>query len=311
MADHYLTVLDLEAGELRQILTRAAQLKSLRRTKGLAALTPKPLADQSWGLLFEKASTRTRVSFEVGVNLLGGSAMFMSPDQLHLGRGEPLEDTARILSRYLDGLVVRTYGHDRLETLAKWGTIPVINALSDLCHPCQVLADLQTVGERLGKIEGFKAAWVGDGNNVAYSWIAAAIRLGFELTLACPPGYGPEEGIMARAAEAKARIRVVHDPVEAVSGAEVINTDVWISMGQEKETQARRKAFAGFQVNSGLLARAAPKAVVLHCLPAHRGEEITDEVIEGPQSAVFDQAENRLYVQMALMETLAGSRGRS
>ena len=309
MTDHYLTVLDLTAEEIRRVLARAGEFKNSRRAEGVGGTIPKPLTGRTWGLLFEKSSTRTRVSFEVGINLLGGSAMFMSPDQLQLGRGEPLKDTARILSRYLDGLAVRTYGHERLEILAEWGSIPVVNALSDLCHPCQILADLQTVQERLGRTEDFKAAWVGDGNNVAYSWIAAAIRLEFELVLACPPGYEPEAGIMARAKEAEARVRVVNDPAEAVAGAQVINTDVWTSMGQEEETRKRLKAFSGFQVNTDLLTQAAPEAIVLHCLPAHRGEEISDEVIEGPRSAVFDQAENRLYAQMALMEALSENRG--
>lgn len=300
--DHFLTIFDLSKNELKGLLDRAAELKQLRKNGGL----PKPLAGQSWALLFEKSSTRTRVSFEVGVNLLGGNAFYLSSDQIQLGRGEPLEDTARILSRYVDGLIVRTFGHDRITILAEWGTIPVINGLTDLCHPCQLLADLQTIQERLGTVEDFKAAWIGDGNNMAYSWIASATVLGFPLSLACPPGYEPDPAVLAKAAELGAEVKVFHDPAQAVAGANVINTDVFASMGQEDEAAERLKDFAGFQVNQELVDKAEPGAIVLHCLPAHRGEEITEEVLEGPRSAVFDQAENRLHAQMAVLETLAG-----
>ncbi len=299
--DHFLTIFDLSTEEMKGLLKRAAKLKQLRQEGRL----PKPLAGQNWALLFEKSSTRTRVSFEVGVNLLGGNAFYMSPDQIQLGRGEPLEDTARVLSRYVDGLVVRTFGHDRVKTLAQWGSIPVINGLTDLCHPCQLLADLLTVQERLGTVEDFKSAWIGDGNNMAYSWIASAAVLGFTLSLACPSGYDPAPTAMAKAKELGAKVEVVRDPGQAVAGADVINTDVFASMGQEAEAAQRLKDFAGFQINRELVEKANPGAVVLHCLPAHRGEEITEEVLEGPQSAVFDQAENRLHAQMAVLEALA------
>ena len=301
--DHFLTIFDLTTKEMKGLLERAAELKQLRKQGNL----PKPLAGHNWALLFEKTSTRTRVSFEVGVNLLGGNAFYLSPDQIQLGRGEPLEDTARVLSRYLDGLIVRTYGHDRVKTLAQWGTIPVINGLTDLCHPCQLLADLQTVQERLGTVEDFKAAWIGDGNNMAYSWIASAAVLGFTLSLACPAGYRPAPTALAKAKDMGAKVEVVTDPAQAVAGAQVINTDVFASMGQEGEASQRLKDFAGYQVNRELVQKADPKAIVLHCLPAHRGEEITEEVLEGPQSAVFDQAENRLHAQMAVLEALARS----
>ncbi len=300
--DHFLTIFDLTEAKMNGIINRAAELKLLRKEGAL----PKPLAGQNWALIFEKSSTRTRVSFEVGVNLLGGNAFYLSPDQIQLGRGEPLEDTARVLSRYVDGLIVRTFGHDRVATLAEWGTIPVINGLTDLCHPCQLLADLLTIQERLGTVTDFKSAWIGDGNNMAYSWIASAAVLGFTLTLACPPGYDPDPAVLAKAEEMGARVEVVRDPAQAVAGADVINTDVFTSMGQEAETAQRMEAFAGFQINQELVDRAGPKAIVLHCLPAHRGEEITEEVLEGPRSAVFDQAENRLHAQMAVLEALSG-----
>jgi ornithine carbamoyltransferase len=261
-------------------------------------------------MLFEKHSTRTRVSFEAGIFLLGGGALFLAPQQTHLDRGEPLEDTARVLGRYLNGLVVRTHGHDRIETLAQWSGLPVINALTDRNHPCQLLADLLTVQELRGSLEGLVAAWIGDGNNMAYSWVAAARQLGFSLRLACPKGYEPDGELLDSALKAGADIVLTTDPREAARGAQVINTDAWASMGQEEEKEARQKAFAGYQVNTGLLRAAAPQAIVLHCLPAYRGQEITDEVIEGPFSAVFQQAENRMYVQMAVLEALAGAGGR-
>ncbi len=299
--DHFLTIFDLTRDEMKGLIDRASELKQMR----LKGTLPKPLAGQNWALLFEKSSTRTRVSFEVGVDLLGGNAFYMSPDQIHLGRGEPLEDTARVLSRYVDGLIVRTFGHDRVTTLAEWGSIPVINGLTDLSHPCQLMADLLTIKERLGTVTDFRSAWIGDGNNMAYSWIASAAVLGFDLSIACPKGYEPDPAALRKAAEMGVSVEVVNDPAKAVAGADVINTDVFASMGQEEEAAARLKAFAGFQVNQELVAKAKQGAVVLHCLPAHRGEEISEEVLEGPQSAVFDQAENRLHAQMAVMEALA------
>jgi len=299
-----LTLLDLQADEILSLLGRAAELKALR----VEGRLPKPLASQVWALVFEKASTRTRVSFETGVALLGGSTIFMNPDYGRFGRGESLEDTGRVLSGYVDGLILRTYAHNTQETMARWTTIPVINGLSDLSHPCQVLADLLTIQERRGSLEGLKVAWVGDGNNVAYSWIAAAIRLPLHLTLACPPGYEPKREIMERAERSGASVRLVVDPGQAVAGAEAVSTDVWTSMGQEAEAEERRRAFAGYQVNRELLALAGPGAMVLHCLPAHRGEEISAEVLEGGQSVVFAQAENRLYAQMSVLEAMAGKK---
>ncbi|MBW2617418.1 MAG: ornithine carbamoyltransferase [Deltaproteobacteria bacterium] len=304
MSPDLLTLFDLNSQELQDLLVRARELKALKAQGRL----PQPLAGQVWALLFEKASTRTRVSFQVGMAALGGTSLFLTPDQTQLGRGEPLEDTARVLDAYLDGLVVRSYAHETIEIMAKWTRIPVINGLSERCHPCQILADMMTILERRGSFDGLKAAWVGDGNNVANSWIAAAARLGFELTLACPEGYDPDPLWLAQAENLKALVKVVRDPYAAVAGAEVISTDVWAGMGQEAEASERSRAFAAFQVNAELLTTAKNQAFVLHCLPAHRGEEITDEVLEGPQSAVFAQAENRLYAQMAVLEALSSRR---
>jgi ornithine carbamoyltransferase len=265
----------------------------------------KPLAGKSLAMIFMKSSTRTRVSFEVGAWQLGGHALFLSPRDIQLGRGEPIADTARVLSRYVDGIMIRTFAHAEVEELAKYASVPVINGLTDLLHPCQILADLLTVRQHLGGWDGKRIAWVGDGNNMANSWINAAYRLGFELTLACPEGYDPDAFILARAREC-APVRVVRDPAEAVSGADVVNTDVWASMGQEEEQAKRAKAFAGYTVNGTLMARAARDAIFLHCLPAHRGEEVAAAVIDGPQSRVWDEAENRLHVQKAVMTMLMG-----
>jgi ornithine carbamoyltransferase len=265
----------------------------------------KPLAGKSLAMLFMKSSTRTRVSFEVGAWQLGGHALFLSPRDIQLGRGEPIADTARVLSRYVDGIMIRTFAHRDVEELARYADVPVINGLTDLLHPCQVLADLLTVRQHLGTWEGKRVAWVGDGNNMANSWINAAYRLGFELVLACPPGYDPDREILERAQRA-APVRVVRDPAEAVAGADVVTTDVWASMGQEEEQAARRAAFAGYTVDARLMARAKSSAIFLHCLPAHRGEEVTAEVIDGPQSRVWDEAENRLHIQKAIMAVLMG-----
>jgi len=299
----FLRLTDLDRGGLLELVERAAEWKLLGR-KG-----PRPLEGQTIGLVFEKASTRTRVSFEVAAHQLGGSAIFLSPRDTQLGRGEPIKDTARVLARYLDALVVRTFGHDKLLEIAQYADVPVINALTDASHPCQVLADLLTVAERFGadalNKPGLKVAWVGDGNNMANSWLEACALLGFELSLACPPGYDPDAALLERCA---GRARVVRRPADAVAGAHVVNTDVWASMGQEEEQAKRERDFAGFIVDAALVARARPDAVVLHCLPAHRGEEISDEVIEGARSAVFDQAENRLHAQKALLELLLANR---
>ena len=265
----------------------------------------KPLAGKSLAMIFMKSSTRTRVSFEVGTWQLGGHALFLSPRDVQLGRGEPIADTARVLSRYVDGIMIRTFAHAEVEELAKYASVPVINGLTDLLHPCQVLADILTIRQRLGGTDGRKIAWIGDGNNMANSWINAAYRLGFDLTLACPEGYDPDAAILKRA-QAVANVRVVRDPAEAAQGADVVNTDVWASMGQEEEQAVREKAFAGFIVDAALMKRAKPGAIFLHCLPAHRGEEVAADVIDGPQSAVWDEAENRLHVQKAIMANTMG-----
>jgi ornithine carbamoyltransferase len=265
----------------------------------------KPLAGKTLGMIFAKSSTRTRVSFEVGAFQLGGHALFLSARDIQLGRGEPIGDTARVLSRYVDGIMIRTFSHAEIEELALHATVPVINGLTDLLHPCQILADLLTVNQHLGGYDGRKVAWIGDGNNMANSWINAAWRLGFELTLACPEGYDPDPAILARA-QGEARVTVVRDPLEAARGAHVVNTDVWASMGQEEEQKIREKAFTGYQVDGKLMKSAARDAIFLHCLPAHRGEEVAAEVIDGPQSRVWDEAENRLHVQKAIMAALMG-----
>ena len=245
------------------------------------------------------------MSFEVGAWQLGGHALFLSPRDVQLGRGEPIADTARVLSRYVDGIMIRTFAHAEVEELARFASVPVINGLTDLLHPCQILADLLTIRQHLGGIDGRKVAWIGDGNNMANSWLNAAYVLGFDLTLACPEGYDPDAGILERA-QGAANVRVVRDPAEAADGADVINTDVWASMGQEEEQAVREKAFAGYMVDGALMGRAKPGAIFMHCLPAHRGEEVSAEVIDGPQSVVWDEAENRLHVQKAIMSNLMG-----
>jgi ornithine carbamoyltransferase len=297
---HFLAIPDLSRPELLTLFDLAARMKS-------GAYREKPLAGRTLGMIFAKSSTRTRVSFEVGAYQLGGHALFLSSRDIQLGRGEPIRDTARVLSRYLDGIMIRTFDHADIEELAKYGSIPVINGLTDLLHPCQVLADLMTVRESLGGWEGKAIAWIGDGNNMANSWINAAGSLGFELRLACPEGYRPNPDILARN-QAKARILLTADPREAARGAHVVTTDVWASMGQEQEQEVRARAFQGYIVDGALMRLADPSAIFLHCLPAHRGEEVSEDVIEGPQSRVWDEAENRLHVQKALMATLMGDR---
>jgi ornithine carbamoyltransferase len=265
-----------------------------------------PLAGKTLAMIFAKSSTRTRVSFETGTFQLGGQALFLSSKDIQIGRGEPIPDTARVLSRYVHGIMIRTFDHGEVEELARAATIPVINGLTDLSHPCQVLADLFTVREALGGWEGKRIAWIGDGNNMANSWLEAAEVLGFELRLACPEGYEPNRGKFERAS-ARAKVLVTEVPEEAVEGAHVVNTDVWASMGQETEAEARRNAFKGYTVDAELMRLADPKAIFLHCLPAHRGEEVSNDVIEGKQSRVWDEAENRLHVQKALLATLMGA----
>ncbi len=292
----FLAIPDFTRDELLALFDLAARMKS-------GAWRERPLAGRTLGMIFAKSSTRTRVSFEVGAYQLGGHALFLSARDIQLGRGEPIRDTARVLSRYLDAIMIRTFDHADVEELARFASIPVINGLTDLLHPCQILADLLTVRETLGGWEGRIIAWIGDGNNMANSWINAAGTLGFELRLACPAGYEPDPAILARN-QGRARITVVQDPREAAAGADVVNTDVWASMGQEDEQAERVRAFRGFMVDEALMAGAAADAIFLHCLPAHRGEEVAESVFEGPRSRVFDQAENRLHAQKALMATL-------
>jgi ornithine carbamoyltransferase len=297
MKRDFLAIPDFETDELYGVLKLAHQLKS-------GEYAQKPLAGRTLAMIFEKSSTRTRVSFEVGTWQLGGHALFLSSRDIQLGRGEPIRDMARVLSRYVDGIMIRTFAHATLEELASFATVPIINGLTDLLHPCQVMADVMTMQENFGEdLRPRKVAWVGDGNNMANSWVNAAFRFGFELRLACPEGYRPDAKTLERARGA-ANIVLTGDPAEAIAGADVVNTDVWTSMGQEAETQARIEAFRGYQVDAKLMARAAKHAIFLHCLPAHRGEEVADEVIEGPQSRVFDEAENRLHAQKAIMVKL-------
>ncbi|MEE8572434.1 MAG: ornithine carbamoyltransferase [Gemmatimonadota bacterium] len=294
----FLQVPDLTARELEELFALTADMKAGRYRE-------KPLSGQTLAMVFTKSSTRTRVSFEVGTYQLGGHALFLSSRDLQLGRGEPIKDTARVLSRYVDGIMIRTFAHADVEELAEHATVPVINGLTDYLHPCQILADVFTVQEAIGGWQGKTVAWVGDGNNVVNSWLHAAAVLGFELRLACPEGYEPAREIFERAQQG-ANVSMHEDPEDAVRGAHVVNTDVWASMGQEGEADARSLAFKGYTVDAALMKLAAPDAIFLHCLPAHRDEEVTDEVIEGPQSRVFDQAENRMHVQKALLAKLMG-----
>jgi len=303
-AKNLLTIGDLEAGEVFGLLDRAAALK--RGWK--SGYAPLALDNKSVALIFEKPSTRTRVSFELAVVQLGGHALFMPSRDTQMARSEPLADTARVMSRYVDAMVVRTYGQEVVEELAERGGIPVINALTDRYHPCQVLSDLLTVQEQLDNVTDPVYCWLGDGNNMAHSWIEAAACLGFELRLACPEGFLPDKAILESAIERGAKVSLSNDPQAAVRGAQVISTDVWASMGQENEAKDRRKAFHGFTLDAELLALATKDAIVMHCLPAHRGEEISEEVLEGPNSVVWDQAENRLHMQKAILEALVGHR---
>ncbi len=289
----FLAVSDLSRDELTSLISAAGDLKGSGRED-------RPLAGRSIGLLFAKSSTRTRVSFEVGAYQLGAHAAFLTLRDIQLGRGEPMRDTARVLSRYLDALVIRTHGHDEALELARWATIPVINGLTNFLHPCQVLADLLTVQEAIGGWEGKIVAWVGDGNNVANAWIDAAGVLGFELRVACPEGYEPDRSLFEKN-QKLTRLTITEEPEEAVEGAHVVTTDVWASMGQEADAERRRAAFQGYTVTNELMDLAHEEAIFLHCLPAHRGEEVEEAVLEGPRSRVWDEAENRLHVQKALL----------
>ena len=294
----FLTIPDFSKDEIDGLFRLSERMRT-------GAYTDKPLAGKSLAMLFLKASTRTRVSFEVGAYQLGAHAMFLSSRDVQLGRGETIADTARVLSRFCHGIMIRTFAHGDIEELSKHADIPVINGLTDQQHPCQILADLLTVVQQLGSYEGKVVAWIGDGNNMANSWLDAAWRLGFSLRLACPEGYDPDPALLKRA-QSVADVRLVRDPREAVAGAHVVNTDVWASMGHEEEQAQRAKAFEGFVVDGPLMRRASREAIFLHCLPAHRGEEVAAEVIDGPWSRVWDEAENRLHVQKAVLAALMG-----
>jgi ornithine carbamoyltransferase len=294
----FLAIPDFTAAEVHVLLDLAARMKA-------GVYRERPLAGKTLAMIFAKSSTRTRVSFEVGALQLGGDALFLSSRDIQLGRGEPIRDMARVLSRMVDGIMIRTFAHADVEELARYATVPVINGLTDLLHPCQILADLLTTVEAFGTLEGKTVAWIGDGNNMCNSWLNAAGLLGFELRLACPEGYEPDRAIFERNA-AKTRVLMTSDPDEAVAGAHVVTTDVWASMGQESEAVLRAQAFQGYSVDQELMRRADPKAIFLHCLPAHRGEEVAEAVLEGPQSRVWDEAENRLHVQKALLAMLMG-----
>lgn len=299
MKRDFLRLWDLSLEEINTLLNRAIELKSGKDANKCS------LIGKSIGLVFEKASTRTRVSFEVGIYQLGAQVIYMNPKEIQLGRGETTHDTARVLSRYLDAIVIRTFSHNTLMDFASSSSVPIINGLSNLHHPCQALADLMTILEKKGRLKGISLAYIGDGNNVANSLIEAASRMTIHLTIACPKGYEPDLHILKEAmASSKSEIKIIRDPKEAADKADVLYTDVWVSMGQEKKAKEKKKKFKGYQINSKILSYAKKDVIVLHCLPAHRGEEITDDVMDGPQSAIFDQAENRLYTQKALLEFL-------
>ena len=293
---HLLKLMDLSTAEITEILNLADQLKYEKKN----CIKHHILAGKTLGLIFEKSSTRTRVSFEVGMYDLGGSALFLSSRDLQIGRGEPIEDTARVLSRYLDGIMIRTYGQDEVEALAKYGSIPIINGLTDYCHPCQVLADLMTIREHKGVIKGNKLCYIGDGNNMTNSLIVGGIKMGMAVSVACPKGYEPDEELMRGASE-NGDFTCTDNVLEAAKDADVLYTDVWASMGQESEAEERKKIFKGYQINSDVMAVAHADAMVLHCLPAHREEEITAEVFEAHADEIFDEAENRLHAQKAVL----------
>jgi ornithine carbamoyltransferase len=294
---HFLTLKDLSSAELKQLLSRASELKKIHREGALY----EPLKNRVLGMIFEKSSTRTRVSFESGMAQFGGHALFLSSRDTQLGRGEPVEDSARVISSMVDAVMIRTFEHSLVETFAQYSSVPVINALTDDYHPCQLLADMQTYQEHRGSIEGKKVVWVGDGNNMCNSYINAASLLDFQLVIACPKGYEPNPELVA---EHQDRVTVLHDAKDAAKGADLIVTDVFASMGQEDEQEQRLKDFDGFQVNTDLMSLANKDALFMHCLPAHRGEEVSAEVLDHPDSVVWDEAENRLHAQKALLEFL-------
>ncbi|HEC07188.1 MAG TPA: ornithine carbamoyltransferase [Thiolapillus brandeum] len=297
MTQHFLSLLDLSPEEFRGIIRRAGELKQLQHRGEIV----ETLKHRVLGMIFEKSSTRTRVSFEAGMTQLGGAAMFLSPNDTQLGRGEPIEDTARVLSRMVDCVMIRTFEHEKVQRFAEYSQVPVINGLTDLVHPCQLLADMQTWFEHRGDIQGKTVAWIGDGNNMCHSYINAARQLDFRLHIACPEGYDPDPQVLDPAAD---RCTIFRDPLQAATGADLIVTDVWASMGQEEEQKQREKDFAGYEVTAALMAQAAPDALFMHCLPAHRGEEVAAEVIDAEDSVVWEEAENRLHAQKALLEFL-------
>ncbi len=294
-ARHFLTLNDFSAAELAALIRRAADMK-----RGAA---PRPLANKTLAMIFEKSSTRTRVSFEAAMTQLGGSAIFLSSRDTQLGRGEPVEDSARVLSRMVDAVMIRTFDHERAAAFAACSEVPVINGLTDRFHPCQLLADMLTYAEKRGAIAGRLVAWIGDGNNVCHSWINASGLFDFRLNIACPPGYEPERAVLDAAGD---RARLVRSPREAVAGADLVVTDVWSSMGQEEEREQRLQSFGDYRVDEALMERAAGDALFMHCLPAHRGEEVSAGVLDGPHSVVWDEAGNRLHAQKALLEMLVG-----
>ncbi len=294
---HFLTLQDLTPAELNTIMHRGIELKSMQKSGEIFD----PLKNQTLAMIFEKSSTRTRISFETGMTQLGGHALFLSSRDTQLGRGEPIEDSARVISSMVDGIMIRTFGHDIVSTFAQYSSVPVINALTDDFHPCQLLADMQTYQEHRGSIQGKTVTWIGDGNNMCHSYINAAIQYDFKLRIACPEGYDPKiELVNAN----KDRVEIVRNTLDAAEHSDLIVTDVWASMGQEEEQKLREKAFANYQVNKQVMQQANPDAIFMHCLPAHRGEEVTAEVIDAKDSVVWDEAENRLHAQKALLEFL-------
>ncbi|HWQ67356.1 MAG TPA: ornithine carbamoyltransferase [Methanospirillum sp.] len=304
MKKDFISILDISREELGELISTALRLKEERRV----GIFPPHLSQKTLGMIFEKSSTRTRISFEVGMYELGGHALFLNPKDMQLGRGEDIKDTARVMSRFVSAIMIRANSHEEVKELAAHADVPVINGLSDKEHPCQILADIMTIVEQLHRTEKVKVAWVGDGNNVCNSLILSSVLTGMEVRIACPAGYLPDEQYIQMAHEKGGTIIVEEDPIVAVRNADVVMTDTWVSMGHEEETRQREKVFARYQVNTALLSEARPGAIVMHCLPAHRGAEITDDIIDSKQSVVWDQAENRLHVQKALLlRLLAGS----
>ena len=297
MTQHFLTLMDFDKATLDKLISRAIELKAIQKSGEIY----EPLKNKVLGMIFDKASTRTRVSFETGMAQFGGHAIFLSPRDTQFGRGEPVEDSARVLSRMVDCIMVRTFDHEMLETFAEYSQVPVINALTDMYHPCQLLADMQTYYEHRGDISGKTVTYIGDGNNMCHSYMNAARQYGFTLNIAVPEGYDPDAKLLE---ETKDCVKIFRNPKDAAAGADMITTDVWASMGQEEEQAIREKAFAGFQANDDVMGVANKDAIFMHCLPAHREEEVSTSVIDGPQSVVWDQAENRLHAQKALLELL-------